>query len=586
MEKKLSIIYNTEPEELKGETRAVIYARYSSDAQSETSIEQQIKICEAYIKKCNYTLIKTYQDSALTATQTKNRPQFMEMIENGKQGKFDVCVALTLDRITREGDDEFKHLKRELKKGGAKFEFAAQAITNDLGGQIYEAILASKAEEDITTLRIHVNRGMEYNADFGYYNGGTLPPGFEKYSVGHVGGSKREKFRVRPIEKDKEFIRQAFEDYVMGKSTQEVAEYLNSNGVRTSKGTKLNRDSVLRMIENTLYKGVGTFTFKNEEKQETHILEGFCKPIVSEELWEKAQEAKGGRRYKGAQKKERVHYALKGKLYCGLCGSEMIADNSRSKNGCKYYYYTCKSKKRDSAENKCKKERVDKNKLEFAVMDLISHWVWREEAINEYIEAAKKAEKQKKVNPEIIKLQAEITKLKTKKISAMEQYLETNDSDWKDMYDEIVKDLNTKQAKLDAINLISNNNDSPDNFEKKIKKAGELWAEMQMTAKGREMIVKEYVDKITLYDPSPDDPDKFRIKLVFRPDKDSKLATEIESEVNLGVRQQLVEGHQTHITRTYFKSEIRSGYLFLYPAGFQNTPVLIFALNYVKIQGK
>ena len=85
-----------------------------------------------------------------------------------------------------------------------------------------------------------------------------------------------------------------------------------------------------------------------------------------------------------------------------------------------------------------------------------------------------------------------------------------------------------------------------------------------MTAKGREMIVKEYVDKITLYDPSPDDPDKFRIKLVFRPDKDSKLATEIESEVNLGVRQQLVEGHQTSGIRTYPTTMDWFGYLSFY----------------------
>ena len=544
---KLTIIDNSKSEEISGEVRSVIYARYSSDAQSETSIEQQVKKCKEYIEKCGYTFLGTYQDSALSASKNIKRPQLERMIEDGKRGLFDVCVAFSIDRITRKGAEDLTLLKRELQKGNARFEFATQPITDDLGGQILETMFAYNAVDYIRSLRVNVNRGMAYNADLGYYNGGTLPPGFEKYSVGHIGGSKREKFRVRPIEKDKEFIRQAFEDYVMGKSTQEVAEYLNSNGVRTSKGTKLNRDSVLRMIENTLYKGVGIFTFKNEERRQTHKLDGFCEPIVSEELWKKAQEVKGGRRYKGAQEKARVHYALKGKLYCGLCGSEMIADNSRSKNGCKYYYYTCKSKKRDAVENKCKKERVDKNKLEFAVMDLISHWVWREEAINEYIEAAKKAEKQKKVNPEIIKLQAEITKLKTKKISAMEQYLETNDSDWKDMYDEIVKDLNTKQAKLDAINLISNNNDSPDDFEKKIKKAGELWAEMQMTAKGREMIVKEYVDKITLYDPSPDDPDKFRIKLVFRPDKDSKLATEIESEVNLGVRQQLVEGHQSKL---------------------------------------
>ena len=45
--------------------RAVIYARYSSDLQSDASIEDQVRLCEERLKSDGNTLVQVYQDLSL-----------------------------------------------------------------------------------------------------------------------------------------------------------------------------------------------------------------------------------------------------------------------------------------------------------------------------------------------------------------------------------------------------------------------------------------------------------------------------------------------------------------------------------------
>lgn len=58
---------------------AVIYARYSSSSQREASIEEQIKVCTDYAKRNNYTVIKSYKDSAMTG-KNDSRPALQKLL--------------------------------------------------------------------------------------------------------------------------------------------------------------------------------------------------------------------------------------------------------------------------------------------------------------------------------------------------------------------------------------------------------------------------------------------------------------------------------------------------------------------------
>lgn len=54
---------------------AVIYARYSSDSQTEQSIEGQLRVCHEYAKQHDTVILDAYIDRAMTGTND-NRPAF------------------------------------------------------------------------------------------------------------------------------------------------------------------------------------------------------------------------------------------------------------------------------------------------------------------------------------------------------------------------------------------------------------------------------------------------------------------------------------------------------------------------------
>ena len=53
--------------------RAVIYARYSSDLQSDASIEDQVRLCEERLQSEGNTVVQIYQDRAISGGSVQNR---------------------------------------------------------------------------------------------------------------------------------------------------------------------------------------------------------------------------------------------------------------------------------------------------------------------------------------------------------------------------------------------------------------------------------------------------------------------------------------------------------------------------------
>lgn len=78
--------------------KAVIYARYSSDSQSEQSIDGQLRVCKEYAERENIKIVDTYIDRAMTGTND-HRPDFQRMLRDSimrkKKSNPAVRIALT-----------------------------------------------------------------------------------------------------------------------------------------------------------------------------------------------------------------------------------------------------------------------------------------------------------------------------------------------------------------------------------------------------------------------------------------------------------------------------------------------------------
>ena len=70
----------------------VIYARYSSHAQKDASIEQQVRECLIFAKAQGIRITATYEDRAVSG-KTDRRPNFQQMMKDAEKRKFQIGRA-------------------------------------------------------------------------------------------------------------------------------------------------------------------------------------------------------------------------------------------------------------------------------------------------------------------------------------------------------------------------------------------------------------------------------------------------------------------------------------------------------------
>lgn len=104
----------------------VIYARYSSHAQTEQSIEGQLATCYDFAEKNGYSIVGEYIDRAISGT-SDNRPEFQKMIDASERKHFQGVLVYQLDRFARNRFDSATY-KAKLKKNGVRVYSARENI--------------------------------------------------------------------------------------------------------------------------------------------------------------------------------------------------------------------------------------------------------------------------------------------------------------------------------------------------------------------------------------------------------------------------------------------------------------------------
>lgn len=324
---------------------AIIYARFSSHAQNEQSIEGQLKVCYEYARKNGITVIGEYIDRALTGT-TDRRPMFLKMIEDSKKQAFQYVLVYQLDRFARNRYDSATN-KAKLKKNGVRVISVMENISDDASGVLMEAVLEGMAEYYSAELSQKVTRGMALNAEKCLYTGGPAP------ALG---------FKVNPdktlsIDIDAaNIVRKIFEMYSRGVTVKEIIDYLNGRRIFTSRGNPYNKNSLHHLLKNKRY--IGIYTYKGTETPN-----GLPR-IISDELFYEVQERMAKNEKAPARSRAVEEYLLTTKLFCGYCHEMMTGVSGTSMTGQKYFYYVCNGAKKKL----CGKKAVRKNWIEDLVI--------------------------------------------------------------------------------------------------------------------------------------------------------------------------------------------------------------------------
>ena len=326
---------------------AVAYARYSSAGQRDVSIEQQLADIRAFAKREGFTLVHEYADHAKSGFKhVSARTAFQSMMAAAESGTFDTVISWKVDRFGRNRE-ESALFKGRLRRFGVKVLYAMEPIPEGSAGVLLEGMLEATAEWYSRQLSENVTRGMNDNAQRCLYNGTKI--------LGYVRGPDG-RYALQPDEAA--VVRNIFDLYVSGLSAARICRQLNTQGVKTSRGVSFSPGTLIRIISNERYTGV--YIWKDIR------IPGGMPAIIDQRTFEEAQRMK--RKTARHIEQNAVDYLLTGKAFCGHCGAAMIGDSGTSKDGTRYYYYTCQGHK---ARKGCKKKSVRKDLLESLVLDNI-----------------------------------------------------------------------------------------------------------------------------------------------------------------------------------------------------------------------
>ena len=326
--------------------KAVIYARYSSDSQTENSIEGQLRECKAFAERQGITVVDTYIDRAYSA-KTDNRPQFQKMIKDSVKANFEIIIVWKLDRFARNRYDSATY-KAKLKKHGVKVVSATEPISQDSTGILLESLLEGYAEFFSAELAEKVKRGHKENAIKRKWNGGGKPIGYYVDEDRYL--------KIDPVTSP--FALEAFKRYDEGAKVVEIVDWLNENQIKTYRNCPVSINSIQRMLKNRAY--IGEYHYGE------HIFPDGIPALVPIDLFNRVQEKIAKNKKAPARHKAEDDYLLTTKLYCGKCNSYMVGESGTGQPGRVYHYYKCVSVKKHRG---CDKKSIRKDKIENLVIE-------------------------------------------------------------------------------------------------------------------------------------------------------------------------------------------------------------------------
>ena len=325
--------------------KAVVYCRYSSDSQTEQSIDGQLRVCKEYATAKGITIINTYIDRAQSGTND-NRLQFQKMLADSDKRLFDIVLVYQLDRFARNRYDSAIN-KAKLKKNGVRVVSARENISDDASGVLMEAVLEGMAEYFSVELSQKVKRGQKENALKCKHNGGYITFG---YVV-----DENQFYHIDPITAP--IVLEVYTRYSKGETIKQLVDDFNDRGVKTLRGKKFTIHIVTDMLNNPRYGG--TYTYG-----EISVPDGMP-AIIPKELFDRVQKRMEDNKRAPARYKADDRYLLTTKLFCGRCGAMMAGESGTSKTERKYYYYKCGNSKRKKG---CDKKAVKKVWIEDLVV--------------------------------------------------------------------------------------------------------------------------------------------------------------------------------------------------------------------------
>ena len=321
--------------------RAVVYARYSSDLQSEASIDDQVRLCKERAVRDSMTVAEVFTDYAISGGSLSNRPGMLSLMEAAKRREFDVVIAEALDRISRDQEDIAAIYKR-LSHADVRIITLSEGEINELHVGLKGCMNALFLKD----LAIKTRRGQRGRVEAGKIPGGNS---YGYTIVRRIMDNGSVSTGEREIDPDQAaIIRRMFKEYADGIAPRQIARRLNAEGVPSPRGGQWNASTINGsrqrrngILNNELYLGrinynrqkfvkdpeTGKRVSRPNPKHEWIKKEVPHLRIIDDETWEAVQAIKARYSSSKGNKRQTKKRLLTGLVKCGCCSGSMTIIN-------------------------------------------------------------------------------------------------------------------------------------------------------------------------------------------------------------------------------------------------------------------
>lgn len=375
------------------------YARVSGEEQARgLTIVNQTEAAEQFLSRAGI-VFHTYLDDGVTGTlELGDRPAGREIMEAARAGKLKTLIVWRVDRLGRDARHSL-NTAFDLRAAGVKIFSLSEPFDCDTPiGKYLFTQWANNAELERNTILERLSGGMDRWAREGAYLGGIVPYGYVVVDRG------RDRKRLVVDESEVPGVPSLTYAGVVrliyqmvgseGRSCVEVARHLTSLGVppayvrdsrevRRGERTQATAGTwspsrIRNMIINTTYKGIHTYGRRTTKVREA--IERAMPPIVSEQLWEQAQEALKRNQIDAVTNTHRV-YLLRGLMVCSLCGCRYVGTHYKRVGGDERAYYACGGKTQHRGVTvgmggvRCPSKSIPAELIESQVWGLLSSYI-------------------------------------------------------------------------------------------------------------------------------------------------------------------------------------------------------------------
>lgn len=335
------------------------YARVSTDCEEQlNSLENQVMYFENYIKsQTKWIFIPGYVDEGISGTSVNKRDNFLRMINDAKENKFNLILTKEISRFSRNTIDSIRYTQELLSYGVGVYFLNDNINTFETDSELRLTIMSSIAQDEIRKLSERIRFGYKRSIEKG------VVPGNNNFY-----GYKKNKGKLEIVEKEAELVKLIFNEYSKGRmGTSKLGHFLfDKYNIKSKTNMPLAGIVIARIIRNPKYKGY--FCAHKETTVDYHSKKRIrfkpeewivykdnenCPPIVSEELWEMCNEILNKNSYKHkAHTRTDMRYALSGKIKCYHDKATFIRGSYKNKRtGLINKYWACSNYRKHGREN-------------------------------------------------------------------------------------------------------------------------------------------------------------------------------------------------------------------------------------------